>query len=80
MIEILLGRDVLAEAGRAVFALPGMTEAVAQHGRVEQRALVQVELTPAGGVRVRALASGPVARELEAAAGSVLAKIVGGER
>lgn len=79
MIELVLGRNVLAEAGQAVFALPGMTTTVVRNGRTETQASVQVELTPQGTVRVRALAAGPEGAELEAQASQAILAVLAGE-
>jgi hypothetical protein len=76
MTEILLGRNVLAEAGQVVFALPGMTTTLVRNGRAETQARVQVELTPQGAVRVRALENGPVAAELEAQASAAILAVL----
>lgn len=79
MTEILLGRNVLAEAGQAVFALPAMTTTVVRNGRTETQAQVQVELTPQGTVRVRALAAGPEGAELEAQASQAILAVLARE-
>jgi hypothetical protein len=76
MIEVVVARTMLAEVGRALFALPEMVTTVVRNGRTESQARVQLELTPQGTVRVRALVSEPLASQLEQQASEVLAQVL----
>jgi hypothetical protein len=76
MVEVLVGRQALAEAGRAIYALPSMVRTPVRNGRSEQQALVQVELSALGSVRVRALVADPLGARLEAEASEVLATLL----
>jgi hypothetical protein len=76
MVEVVVARNLLAEVGRALFALPDMVTTTVQNGRTESQARVQLELTPQGAVRVRALVAEPLASQLEQQAGEVLAQVL----
>ncbi len=76
MVEVLVGRQALAEAGRAIYALPSMVRTTVRNGRSEQQALVQVELSALGSVRVRALVADPLGAQLESEASTVLATLL----
>jgi high-affinity K+ transport system ATPase subunit B len=76
MVERVVARNVLAEVGRALFALPDMVTTVVRNGRTEVQARVQLELTPQGAVRVQALVAEPLASQLEQQASEVLAQVL----
>jgi uncharacterized protein with GYD domain len=76
MVERVVARNVLAEVGRALFALPDMVTTVVRNGRTETQTRVQVELTAQGTVRVRVLAAEPLATQLEPQASEVLAQVL----